>query len=154
MSRRGPYHIKVVNKGWFKPGDPSYNKGRKGIHPSRKTEFKKGNFPGNGKPVGSIYLNSVGRYDVKVAHPNMWRRRAHVVWELNHGPIPKGMLVHHIDHNSLNDDISNLTLLSRAEHLLIHKHQYEVKRKRLASKASRKRWEVYRYKQIINTHIV
>lgn len=146
MKPRKPYTLKVINKGWFKKGTPSFNKGRKGIHLSKKTEFKKGNFPGNGKPVGSLYLNSVGRYDVKVAHPNVWRRRSHVVWEQYHGPVPYGMLIHHVDHNVLNDDISNLEMLSRAEHLLIHRTHYEKKRKRLATIANRKRWKLYRKK--------
>lgn len=146
MKKRGKYTLKVVNKGWFKKGQPSPNKGRKGIHLSRKTEFQQGNFPGNGKPVGSVYLNSVGRYDVKVAHPNVWRRRSHVVWEQHNGPIPDGMLIHHIDHDTLNDDIRNLEMLSRAEHLLTHRTHYEWKRKRLAAIAIRRRWKSYRKK--------
>lgn len=42
------------------------------------------------------------------------------VWELNNGPIPKGYVVHHIDHNPSNNDIKNLTVLSRSKHSSHH----------------------------------
>ena len=138
--KRRKYVLKVKNKGWFKKGKPSPNKGKKRTWNS-PTEFKKGNFPGNGKPVGSIYLNSVGRYDIKVAHPNIWKRKAHYIWETINGKIPKGMLIHHIDGDCLNDNISNLELMSRAEHLLIHRKEFEEKRKKMASIGIRKRWK-------------
>jgi hypothetical protein len=51
-----------------------------------------------------------------------------VVWESVHGAIPKGMIVHHADRNTLNDDSGNLELLSRAAHLLEHRSEFEKKR--------------------------
>src|SRR3990167_8949945 len=42
------------------------------------------------------------------------------VWEQVHGPIPRGMCVHHIDRNPRNNDIKNLALVTRAEHTRIH----------------------------------
>ena len=45
--------------------------------------------------------------------------------------IPKGMQVHHIDHNKNNNDINNLQLLSRREHNKIHyEEQYKSIKKR------------------------
>ena len=42
------------------------------------------------------------------------------IWELHNGKIPKGYEVHHIDGNTHNNDISNLTLLSIKEHRSLH----------------------------------
>lgn len=42
------------------------------------------------------------------------------VWQYYHGQIPEGFDVHHIDHNVDNNDISNLELLSKAEHCKRH----------------------------------
>ena len=33
---------------------------------------------------------------IKVAEPNVWRLRAHIVWEKRFGPIPKGRIVAYI----------------------------------------------------------
>lgn len=45
------------------------------------------------------------------------------VWEFYNGKIPVGYEVHHIDHNVDNNDISNLKLLTRAEHQRIHSEE-------------------------------
>lgn len=44
----------------------------------------------------------------------------HIVWEKHFGPIPDGMQIHHIDHNKINNDISNLQLVTPLEHKRIH----------------------------------
>ncbi len=43
-----------------------------------------------------------------------------LVWQTIHGPIPKGMQVHHIDENKLNNHISNLELLPIGVHQGLH----------------------------------
>ncbi|EQK42759.1 HNH endonuclease family protein [[Clostridium] bifermentans ATCC 638] len=43
------------------------------------------------------------------------------IWEKTNGPIPKGHEIHHIDLDANNNDISNLQLLTIAEHKKIHK---------------------------------
>lgn len=43
-----------------------------------------------------------------------------VIWEKNNGPIPKGMQIHHIDGNKLNNDISNLMLVDTLTHKRLH----------------------------------
>lgn len=48
------------------------------------------------------------------------------VWEFHHGPIPPGFEVHHVDGDGGNNDIANLALLSRAEHVV--QHPYSVHR--------------------------
>lgn len=42
------------------------------------------------------------------------------VWELNFGTIPKGYVIHHIDEDKSNNDISNLQMMTRAEHIILH----------------------------------
>jgi len=44
-----------------------------------------------------------------------------VYWDLMHPDQPcEGYDIHHIDFNELNDDISNLELLTRSEHVRLH----------------------------------
>jgi len=48
------------------------------------------------------------------------------VWEYYHGEIPKGFAIHHKDHNTENNDISNLQMISFKEHMSYHsKKQFE-----------------------------
>ena len=51
-------------------------------------------------------------------------KRLHVyIYEKYNGVIPKGMQVHHIDHNKDNNEISNLKLLTKEEHNRLHKKE-------------------------------
>ena len=49
-----------------------------------------------------------------------------VIWEENHGAIPKGMLIHHKDNNPENNDIDNLQLVTTQEHRRIHSPLHEI----------------------------
>ena len=49
-----------------------------------------------------------------------WRYRARLIWEREHGPITKTMLVHHINEDPYDDALENLQLVTRAEHARIH----------------------------------
>lgn len=70
-----------------------------------------------------------GRY-VTVVKPEWYTGRKnctrvyehHVVYceHNNMTEIPKGMCIHHIDHNKLNNSISNLELMTLGEHTKIH----------------------------------
>ena len=44
----------------------------------------------------------------------------HLVWNLFVGPVPEGYIIHHIDHNPLNDSLDNLKLMTRSEHISHH----------------------------------
>jgi hypothetical protein len=44
-----------------------------------------------------------------------------LIYAFFNGPIPKGYDVHHIDFNSFNNHISNLQMLTRKEHNLLHR---------------------------------
>jgi hypothetical protein len=42
------------------------------------------------------------------------------VWEDHRGPIPPDYDIHHKDHNKLNNDITNLVMLTKADHTRLH----------------------------------
>lgn len=115
------------NRGVFQPKQEPWNKGMKGIHLSPKSEFVKGRRSNRTLPVGSVTIRtnnrdaSKQRAYVKIAEPNIWKLRALVVWETANGQVPKGMVLHHVDKNPLNDTIDNLVILTRAEHIRVHR---------------------------------
>jgi hypothetical protein len=43
------------------------------------------------------------------------------VWELMRGPIPPGAIVHHRNHNKLDNRIENLILTTRPDHPSLHR---------------------------------
>ncbi len=48
-------------------------------------------------------------------------KRLHIaVWESVSGSAPKGFHIHHVDHDSANNEIENLKAISRSEHLSHH----------------------------------
>ena len=49
-----------------------------------------------------------------------------IVYELHHGPVPAGCVVHHRDRNSLNDAPDNLMALTRAAHAAEHAYPLAV----------------------------
>lgn len=109
---------KKCNNG-FKKGHIPWNKGKKtGELP--KTAWKKGNIPWHTKPIGAISYRQSGRkypyYYIKTA-PNKWELLHHVVWRKHHGEIPKGHIIRFKDGNTKNTDISNLYIVSKAEHM-------------------------------------
>lgn len=122
------WNRKNGNSGRFKKGHSTWNKNLKGIHLSPGSEFKKGHKNPNQVPVGTVRIRernrpknkNTKRAYIKIAEPNKWMERCHYVWEKRHGKIPKGMIVHHMDNNPLNDSLSNLALVTRGTHGRIH----------------------------------
>lgn len=102
-----------------------------------------GQTPPNKLPVGSVRVRTrhkrAGevRAFVKVAEPNVWIERARVVWEAAHGPVPSGMVLHHVSRDKLDDRLENLELITRGEHLREHRPEFEERRARAAAAA---RW--------------
>lgn len=82
-------------------------------------------------PVGTVRIRTrhkrggERRAFIKVAEPNKWVLRARYVWEREHGPIPRGMGIHHKDRDKLNDDPGNLELTSKASHLAEHRLEFQ-----------------------------
>lgn len=115
----------------FKKGMTPWNKGIS-IRVSPRTEFKKGRVSETKAAIGEIRIrtdkNGKKRAWVKVAQPKEWKMRAVVEWEKKHGPLPKTLIVHHQDRNTLNDSIGNLSAISRGAHLMEHRPEFEEKR--------------------------
>lgn len=114
----------------FRVGGKPWNDGVKGIHLSPESEFKPGPRPNKRSPIGSVSIRTRSRDGkqrawVKVAQPNRWTMRAQAVWVSENGPIPNGFVIHHRDRDALNDDIGNLQMMTRAEH--IDEHREELK---------------------------
>jgi len=134
------------NSGSFKKGLKPWNKGRRGVHLSPATEFKKGGLPPTWRPVGTITIriarpnNGRRRHPlrtrmIKVAEPRKWMEYARYIWTKKKGGIPKGMIVTHKDFDSLNDDIENLALMNRAQHIDFHKELLRAFRKNIIPKS-------------------
>ena len=123
-----------ANKGSFRAGQIPWNKDLKGWHAggrSQDTQFKKGQLGINHLPVGSVRIRrdkGIGqkRAYVKIGEPNKWKLRAVILWESSGRTIPKGLVLHHCDHNSLNDVLDNLSTLTRAGHLKAHESELRV----------------------------
>ena len=107
-----------MNNGCFKKGNTPWNKGKKGIHLSPESEFKKGQLVGEGHPSwkgGIQKLKSDCNY--------LWAgngkrvRRPRAVYEEHFGEIPKGFVIVHKDGNRYNDHPDNLEAISRAENM-------------------------------------
>lgn len=82
----------------------------------------------------SPYGNRVRRYICHGYYQLCWRNpitktRTSVlehrfVWQECYGPIPPGQIIHHVDHNPLNNEISNLQCVSKSQHMKIHHTKY------------------------------
>jgi hypothetical protein len=90
---------------------------------------------------------------VKVSEPNTWALLARVTWEREHGAIPKGFGIHHIDKNTLNDNVENLELVSKQEHLSIHIPECRAKAIANFTKARRRiKWSTKSIDKITGRH--
>jgi len=121
-----------MSKVHFKKGSEAWNKGIKGeeykktIGEDSYKRMQNGFFKSNNMPHNTLPGNghiSV-RFDkkerpykyIKIADGN-WVLYHRYVWEQEHGPIAKGMIVTFIDGNSLNCDLKNLKLITMKENL-------------------------------------
>lgn len=118
-------------KNCFQIGHEPWNKGVKGLHLSPNTEFKKGNKPLTTCEVGTITTRcdkgGTLRNYIKVAEPNVWKYYYVFLIEQSGQIIPEGSVVHHINKNPLDDRIENLQILTRAEHINIHRNDLKSK---------------------------
>jgi len=63
-----------------------------------------------------FYLRNHGYYSSNITGRYLHR----VVWEENNGEIADGFIVHHIDGDTKNNNISNLALMSKSDHMKMH----------------------------------
>ncbi len=116
--QRCKYGYKTKARHYWKKGHRPWNKGKKGVsYPGMKaTQFKPGSKPQTWLPVGSETVDSYGYAKIKVAEPNKWCFKHHIIWEKHHGrKIPKGHIVIFGDGDRSNLDPDNLICVSRAQ---------------------------------------
>lgn len=71
----------------------------------------------------TMKLGKRGYYEIYIPLKG-WKKFHHYVWEKeNKKTLPKGYVIHHIDENKLNNDISNLQLMSVSEHNSHHRRK-------------------------------
>lgn len=116
----------------FRPGERTSPRTeiKRGERRGIATEFKSGAPANNRLRTGTVTIRrethtQLQRAWIKVAEPNVWKKRAVVVWESIHGPLQQGFVVHHHDRDSLNDDPSNLRGMTKRDH--INEHRGELK---------------------------
>lgn len=109
----------------FQKGQEPANKGlrRPGWHAGRmrETQFRKGHFPANKDRdyyvIGALRVNADGYIDMRISfEPGArgWRGLHLILWEDEHGPIPKKHCLRFRDGDRLNVCLDNLVMLSRA----------------------------------------
>ena len=112
--------------GRFEKGHVPVNKGKKGVCAPgcEKTQFKKGNLPGNTKPIGYERISKDGYVEVKIkmrpSRPDCndnFVAKHRLIWEKLHGPIPEDSVVIFKDGDKRNFDPSNLALITKAQRL-------------------------------------
>lgn len=112
--------------GKYLKGQQPWNAGKP--HPasgrSATTQFKAGATPLNTRNVGDTRVCPKDGYLlVKVAHKK-WRPKQHLVWEAEHGVIPKNHIVRFFDRTPeklLNPTIGNLFCVSRGVNARLNK---------------------------------
>lgn len=107
----------------FKPGQISHNKGSKmPIHIREKckhTFFQAGHKPKNTKESGLINIRNCKGINYKwiKIEDSYWKLLHRHVWEQKFGEIPKDVIISFVDGDSLNCELSNLFMISKAENL-------------------------------------
>lgn len=112
--------------GCFEPGHVPANKGKKGwcAPGCEKTQFKKGILPASTKPIGHERISKDGYIEVKIkmrpSRPDCndnFKTKHRIIWEEANGPVPGDSVVIFKDGDKRNFDLSNLTLVTKAERL-------------------------------------
>jgi hypothetical protein len=107
--------LKKINDSKFKPGNKPKYKNTK----ANRGSFSKGKFPYNTLYDGCIRVRKEKGIPYKYMRVSIgvWKLLHRVVWQESNGEIPAGHIVVFRDKNTLNCEISNLEIITRAEHI-------------------------------------
>lgn len=61
-----------------------------------------------------------GGYVLILVGTNRYRPEHVLVWEKKHGTIPRGWVVHHLNHVRTDNRLSNLIAMTRSQHTKLH----------------------------------
>ena len=122
-------------------------KQRKTLHNKRKEN--KMTQQGIKTKYGTAYIDSTGYYKISTTKEGNLDKHLHrLIYEEHYGKIPKGYVVHHKNHNKLDNDPNNLELMTRGEHTTLHstgnkywlgkKHTEETKQKIAKARTGKK----------------
>jgi hypothetical protein len=93
--------------------------------------------------MNKIVYNNITWYLNKGYYWNFTYGKLHrYIWIEHNGPIPKGLVVHHIDEDKTNNDISNLMLLSNKEHTYIHQQSTSTQQRITIGKEKHKQLSI------------
>lgn len=125
------HRIRSGRTGRFKKENVPWNFNKKGYMGANSTSFKPGNMPKNKRRLWSERITCDGYIEISVPERNLHTgaptrfKAKHVwLWEMKHGPVPKGHVLMFTDGNRLNCNISNLLLVDRVELLTLNSHDY------------------------------
>ncbi|MDD3038860.1 HNH endonuclease signature motif containing protein [Bacteroides sp.] len=132
LRKSAGFFFEHSSKGFFPKGHQPMNKGRKQteymsdaqIEKTKATRFKKGNIPGNHKPVGYERITKDKYIEVKTAEPNVFELKHRIVWIEHNGEIPPGYNIQFKDGDRQNVCIENLYMVSRSEQLKTENSMY------------------------------
>jgi len=132
---KGTKGVMKSNKTSFKKGSIPWNKDTKGTMKPNSGSFKKGQKSINWKSVGTITIrkdkNWKMRKWIKIKEPNVWELLAVYNWKKYRGKIKKGYIIHHKNFNHFDDTIRNLAMITRGEHINIHREYCKIAEARL-----------------------
>lgn len=125
------HHIRSGRTGCFEKGDKSWNRGKRGYMGPNRTTFKPGHMPSNKRRLWSERISKDGYVEISVPEhnphtgaPTRYRLKHTWLWEMEHGPVPKGHALAFKDCNRLNCAVENLMMVSRAELLCLNLQGY------------------------------
>jgi hypothetical protein len=89
------------------------------LHKENPTSFKNGRTPINKGTSKPYYDRSIGYLKIR-NNGNQMKHHRYVLEKALGRKLQENEIVHHIDHNKLNNDISNLKIMTRSEHMKLH----------------------------------